>query len=133
MPILDVELVAETLSSDLVQRVADAAADVFETGPGRTWTRMRLLPPAHYAENHCEAAAPVFVSVLKADVGTEEDRARWAETLARALAGVCSTSVEHVHVLFLPGPVSNTSAAASATRCTRSDDRVSATSSTSRM
>ena len=110
MPILDVEaVVAEGQKLDplLAQRLADAAAAVFGSAPGRVWVRLHPLPAAHYAENggaaaDADAERPVFVTVLHAH--PPEGQARVSETalLTTALAQTIGRAAERVHVQYAP-------------------------------
>ena len=108
MPILDIEVVTEAgqgSSSGLAARLADAAAAVFKTPPGRTWVRLRSLPSSDYAEDAGGPPAgvrPVFVRVLKATLPASDVTAREAAALASALAGVLGWPVENVHILYEP-------------------------------
>lgn len=107
MPILDLTIVGELdagLREHAARRVADAAAVVFETGPGRCWARVRELDARDYAENGGPTEArPVFVSVLRADLPTPGPRAALASALAGGVAEALGRPAENVHVLFEPG------------------------------
>jgi len=67
MPILEVEVVlfdGEILDSNWSTEIADAAGEIFDLPPGRTWVRIRGLPRSHYAENDVNGSSelcPVFV------------------------------------------------------------------------
>jgi phenylpyruvate tautomerase PptA (4-oxalocrotonate tautomerase family) len=108
MPILDVEPVqaAHTaLDPTLAHRLADAAAAVFGSAPGRVWARLRLrpLPATQYAENGVVVAAdtlPVFVTVLHAQPPQGDARAQEAAALTAAIARVFGRADERVHVLY---------------------------------
>ncbi len=107
MPVLDVEIVArpdETLKEDLARRIADLAGEVFQTEPGRTWVKLRLLSAEQYAENGGppEGVYPVFVSVLKSQLPRQEEMAAEVSSLTRAIARACRRPQENVHVLYLP-------------------------------
>ncbi len=110
MPILDVEPVVgqgQTLDPALAQRLADAAAAVFGSAPGRVWVRLRPLPAAQYAENAGVAAdtdvePPVFVTVLHAHLPEGPARVREAAQLTAALAQITGRTVERVHVQYAP-------------------------------
>ncbi len=105
MPILEVELVRapdEVVAPELAATLADAAGRVFETGPGRTWVRLRTLEAQHYAENGGTGARPVFVSVLLADALPRETRALKARELADVVGAACNRAADRVHVLFEP-------------------------------
>jgi hypothetical protein len=108
MPILNVEIVGEVLSVEpqrLAQAIADAAGAIFESPPGRTWTRVRTLPSTHYAENHTDPASdrmPVFVSVLHRAPPTGLALEREVKALTHALALVLNRSTDLVHLEYLP-------------------------------
>jgi phenylpyruvate tautomerase PptA (4-oxalocrotonate tautomerase family) len=107
MPILEIEVVtADALADDLAQRLAEMAGEVFGSPPGRTWVRLRSLPPHQYAENctlQPEGHRAVFVAVLKAQPPSGAALASEARSLAEGVARVCGRSVENVHVLYEPG------------------------------
>jgi phenylpyruvate tautomerase PptA (4-oxalocrotonate tautomerase family) len=108
MPILDIELIAsdttEGLPANLIQSLADAAAQVFEVGPGRVWVKLRMLPSSHYAENGelPEGMQPVFVTVLKSRVpegnALEDEVTRLTKTIARVL----NHPKNNVHIFYEP-------------------------------
>jgi phenylpyruvate tautomerase PptA (4-oxalocrotonate tautomerase family) len=108
MPILDVEPVQAAHTAHdptLTQRLADAAAAVFGSAPGRVWVRLRPLPAAQYAENGVVVAAdeaPVFVTVLHAQPPHGDARTQEAAALTGAIARVFGWSDERVHVLYAP-------------------------------
>ena len=107
MPILDIEPVqaARTaIDPTLAQRLADGAAAVFGTAPGRVWVRLRPLPAAQYAENGVVVLAdtlPVFVTVLHAHPPQADARVQEAAALTSAVACVFGRSDECVHVLYV--------------------------------
>lgn len=102
VPILDLMLVAHTAPPGLAQAVADAAAGVLNTAPGRVWVRVHLLPPAHYAENGVAALEPLpaFVTVLHAHPPDGEARAAEALALAQAFAPLLQRPPERVHIEY---------------------------------
>jgi phenylpyruvate tautomerase PptA (4-oxalocrotonate tautomerase family) len=108
MPILEVEMIArpgERLSDDLAQRIADLAGKVFAAPAGSTWVKLRLLPAEHYAENGGGPPGgvyPVFVTVLKAQVPSQNVLAEEIKALAAAIALACARPQENVHILYLP-------------------------------
>ncbi|MEM1413496.1 MAG: RidA family protein [Myxococcota bacterium] len=106
MPILDLTIVGPLDAARrerAAQRVADAAAAAFETGPGRCWARLRELDASDYAENGGPTEArPVFVNVLRHDLPPPVERAALAATLARGVAEALGRPRENVHVLFEP-------------------------------
>lgn len=107
MPILDVEIVTrpgEQLPGDLAAAIAEQAAGVFGSPPQQTWVKLRALGPGMYAENGGapEGAAPVFVSVLRAQLPAPEPLAAEAAALTAAVAEACGRPAELVHVVYLP-------------------------------
>ena len=108
MPIVDVEIVGDgepATGSPSAAALADTLGGIFGTAPGRTWVRLRGLPPSAYAENGIEvssAGLPVFVTVLHAC--PPEGDARAAEVLAvtRAVADWARRDPQRVHVQYAP-------------------------------
>ena len=106
MPILDIEIVlrhGEILLPDLAARLAEAAGEIFGSSPGRTWVKLRSLPPEQYAEDGDgppPGVYPVFVSVLKAERPDGEMLRLEAGSLARAIGQVCNRPAENVHILY---------------------------------
>ena len=102
MPIIDIEFVGE-VSGELAQPLADAVAQAVPAPTSRTWVRLRHLPRTHYAEGGGgplePEVQPVFVSILKADLQTDELKGV-AARVAAAVAAVCERPVENVHILF---------------------------------
>ena len=95
MPILDVEIVQaadQQLSDTLAGEIADAAGEVFQTPPGRTWVRLRSLPRERYAENGGgppDGVLPVFVTVLKARKPDDSALAEEVVQLTQRIAQIC--------------------------------------------
>jgi phenylpyruvate tautomerase PptA (4-oxalocrotonate tautomerase family) len=108
MPILDVEFVVDdaiTAGSGLATALADAAGEVFDTPPGRTWVRLRRISSEDYAENKggpLGGVLPVFVTVLKARRPPPETLRAEIDRLTRAVARVLDRPAENVHVIYLP-------------------------------
>ncbi len=103
MPIVDVELVGETLvTADTTQRLADAVGEALASRPGGTWVRVRLLESSQYAENGGmpEGVQPVFVTVLERQRPTGQDLADRVSRVTAAVADVVGRDPENVHVLF---------------------------------
>lgn len=106
MPILTVELVAhpdQETPHDLATVIADRAAEVFGTGPGRTWVRLRILPLETYAENGIprdRLPRPVFVSVLKSDLPPPDQLERECAELAEQIGAACGRPPANVHVIY---------------------------------
>jgi len=108
MPILNVEIVSgNNERHDLAQLLADAAAEVFDTGPGHTWVKLRFLPQEQYAENGGQPSEikPVFVSVILGRYGELKERANTAAKLAMSFGCIMERPAENVHVLFEPEAV----------------------------
>ena len=108
MPLLDVEIVlsdCERVQPRWASQLADAAAEIFATAPGRTWVRLRELPEDQYGENGMQqqgAVCPVFVSILKAerpDAQQLQNEIRW---LTSAFARILDRPEANVHLLYLP-------------------------------
>ena len=106
MPILDVEIVTregEVLRPSLAREIASAAAAAIGSSAGSTWVRLHELPAHAYAEDgETGDVAPVFVSVLKARVPSDDDLVREVERLTAAVAGACERPRDSVHVLYEP-------------------------------
>lgn len=106
MPILQVEIVgtlAPRMRRGLARRLADAAAEVLGTPPGRTWVRVRRLARADYAENGGplpRGVRPVFVAVLQARPPRGRRLAQEVAALTAALARACGRPAEHVHLFY---------------------------------
>jgi phenylpyruvate tautomerase PptA (4-oxalocrotonate tautomerase family) len=108
MPILDIEIVApdstESLPADLTQSLADAAAQVFEVGPGRVWVKLRILPSTNYAENGGlpEGLQPVFITVLES--GVPDGRALKDEViqLTKTIAKILGRPESNIHIFYQP-------------------------------
>jgi phenylpyruvate tautomerase PptA (4-oxalocrotonate tautomerase family) len=108
MPILEVEIVQPDgvpMDPALAAGIADAAGEVFESAPMRTWVRLRALPLSQYAENGGgppQGVAPVFVTVLKAALPPPDRRQEEVRHLTQRIAVVCRRPAENVHVLYSP-------------------------------
>jgi phenylpyruvate tautomerase PptA (4-oxalocrotonate tautomerase family) len=108
MPILDIEIVASdstsSLPADLTQSLADATAQVFDVGPGRVWVKIRVIPPAHYAENGGlpEGMQPVFVTVLESKVPKGSELADKIAQLTEVIARVLNRPETNVHIFYEP-------------------------------
>lgn len=106
MPILEVTIVlkeGELLPPDLAARIAGEASSVFSASPGGTWVRLLTLDPARYAEDHGgppEGIAPVFVSVLKAEVQPHQELGAEVERLTSAVAAATGRSAANIHVVY---------------------------------
>ncbi len=109
MPIIDIERVmadgAEAAPRGLAQALADAAGRVFGSAPGRTWVRLRTLPPTAYAENDAvpgENSLPVFVTVMHAHPPAGDELIAQVAALTNALAAVLGCDPQRVHVQMAP-------------------------------
>ena len=104
MPLLEIELVGGQVAADAAQRIADAAAKVFEAAPQTTWVRVRTLAAGEYAENGGAepGVAPVFVTVRKRANPQGETLRAEARSLTEAVARVCGRPKEQVHVCYEP-------------------------------
>lgn len=108
MPIVDVELVyasEQDPPSVSAAALASSLGAVFDSPPGRTWVRVRLLPSAAYAENGCQLSAqqlPVFVTVLLAHGPAGEALAAQVRHVTQAVAHCLSRPPERVHVQYAP-------------------------------
>lgn len=106
MPILEVTVVLrenEALPEGLAAAIADAASSVFGSAPGRTWVRLNTLAAADYAEDGGgprEGVSPVFVSIIKAEIGDKEQIRREAEDLTEAIAASFRRPAENVHLIY---------------------------------
>lgn len=103
MPIVDIEQVADAgLEPGLARRLADRLGDVFGTGPGRTWVRLRRLEAEHYAENDVPdlMVRPVFVDVTLAEL--PDDLSELATRVCAAVADTTGCPEANVHVCFSP-------------------------------
>lgn len=111
MPIVNVEVVVgpgEFLAPDLAARLADRAGSIFQSPAGGTWVTVRALSLQHYAESGGgpeSGVRPVFVTVLKAERGSNEALAAEAKALTTAVAEACGRPAENVHVVYQPDGV----------------------------
>ena len=108
MPILDVEIVAPdstpSLPADLTQSLAEAAAQVFDSPPGRVWVKLRMIPSAEYAENGGTPpdVYPVFVTVLKSRVPERSVLEDEVTQLTEVIAMILERPVENIHIFYQP-------------------------------
>jgi len=108
MPILDIEIVApdstQGLPAELTQSLADEAAHVFGTPQGTVWVKVRIIPSAHYAEDHGkpEGVYPVFVTVLKSRASEGSTLEDEIYRLTNAIATVLSRPAANVHIFYQP-------------------------------
>jgi len=107
MPIIEIEIVnkiGESFPPDLAANLADEMGKVFASPAGGTWVRLRFLPRQQYGENGglTEIVNPVFVTVLKADLPSLEQRKLEAQEIAGIVANLCSRPQENVHIVYLP-------------------------------
>lgn len=108
MPIVDVEMVGthDRLPGGVpAASLASALGLLFGTPPGRTWVRLRLLPPDCYAENDAPlqpGSEPVFVTVLHARPPEGEARAAEARAITASVAACLGRDAGRVHVQYAP-------------------------------
>ena len=107
MPIVDIELVADDPDAGRgppLQALADELGDLFGSGPGGTWVKLRATDPAGYAENQTVggAFAPVFVNIVKHQLPDENERRREVAAVAEIVARTLDRPRENVHVLYAP-------------------------------
>ena len=115
MPILEVQMVIEhdeILPDGLPAALANATASIFGAAPGNTWVRLTTIPTSEYAEDGGglpEGVYPIFVSVLKARVGSPEQLQDEAARLTKAIAAVCKRPAENVHIIYEQGALGRVS------------------------
>ena len=105
MPILEIEIVGDsTPDKNLASRIALSSGKILETKPGHTWVKVRTLPTDSYAENEScfNEVKPVFVSVLLANLPSEDERARLATRLTEAVSAETGRPKDNVHLFFQP-------------------------------
>ena len=110
MPIVDIEVVtnpSETVAGkELLQSLADELGDLFGSGPGDTWIRLRSIDRRGYAENRTPidgSVRPTFVSVLRYELPDAAELRREMAGIAEAVARILGRPRENVHVLYSPG------------------------------
>ena len=110
MPIVDVEVVSATAESapPSVAALATALGRVFDSPPGHTWVRYRVLPVTCYAENDAPLSAgalPAFVTVLQARPPQGVELQAQVQAITQAVAAWLTCSSEQVHVGYAPAAV----------------------------
>jgi hypothetical protein len=103
VPIVNIEIIGgEEPTASTVQRLADEMGEVFNSGPGRTWIKIRRLSEAGYAENRRPGAArdyaPVFVDVARS--GRSRNQVAEARALAAIVAVLLERDRRHIHVKY---------------------------------
>ena len=103
MPIVNIEIIGgEEPTASTVQRLADEMGEVFNSGPGRTWIKIRRLSETGYAENRRPGAArdyaPVFVDVARS--GRSRNQVAEARALAAIVAVLLERDRRHIHVKY---------------------------------
>ena len=108
MPIVHVELVTEphaTLRVGLAQSLANAVGRTFNSPPGQTWVRLRLLAREHYAENESlldSTDLPVFVTVLKRALPERAALTVEIAALTSSIAKATGRNPASVHIEYAP-------------------------------
>lgn len=106
MPIVDVKIVAPAgavPAKGTAKQLAQALAVVFQAPEGRVWVRLEHLPEHKYAENGPgELVHPVFVTVLHADLPSQDALAEQALALSKAVSACLGREPEQVHVEYSP-------------------------------
>lgn len=108
MPILDIEIVLESdeqLNPDIAPQIADRTAEIFGSGPGGNFVKVRTLDRVHYAENGGgpqEGVYPVYVSVLKVKLPPATELQQEISGLTAAIAEVTARPEKNVHITYLP-------------------------------
>lgn len=108
MPILDIEIVPSdstfSLPANLTQSLADTAAKVFGSPPGRVWVKLRVISSVEYAENGGlpEGVYPVFVTVLKSKVHKRSALEIEINKLTEAIANILDRPKSNVHIFYQP-------------------------------
>jgi phenylpyruvate tautomerase PptA (4-oxalocrotonate tautomerase family) len=108
MPLIDVEIVlepGEALADGLAVSLADAIGATLAAPAGHTWVRLWPIEPGGYSEGSGvsgQTPAPVFVTVLQAQLPTEAKLEQRAAALAKAVARVCGRAPDAVHIVFRP-------------------------------
>lgn len=108
MAIVDIEVVIgegddACLKPEQTRSIADALGRVFETGPNRTWVKIRYLPSQQYAHNEAPqgvVALPVFVSILKNRPPAPDQMSGQVAAIARELAPIVGRPTTSIHVLY---------------------------------
>lgn len=110
MPIVDIEVVtnpSETVAGkEQLQSLADELGDLFGSGQGDTWIRLRSIDRRGYAENSTlvdGSVRPTFVSVLRYELPDAAELRREMAGIAEAVARILDRPRENVHVLYSPG------------------------------
>jgi phenylpyruvate tautomerase PptA (4-oxalocrotonate tautomerase family) len=110
MAVVEIELVVAhsmegELSGNQTSAVANTLAEIFGTGPNRTWVRFRYLPSNHYAQNGTydeSRELPVFIRILKNRPPQKEEMAEQMIAIARRLAPIIGRPAEFIHILYEP-------------------------------
>lgn len=107
MPIIDVEIIlrpSETIGKEMVSELANEIGDILRTQEGQTWVKVHELSADHYAENgeKSEGVYPIFISVMKSKLPTDEELQGEVEKITGAVAQICGRPSENVHVIYQP-------------------------------
>jgi phenylpyruvate tautomerase PptA (4-oxalocrotonate tautomerase family) len=108
MPNVDIELVTRTngtVAMGLAQSLADAVGRALDSPTGRTWVRLHVLAPEHYAENGSPPGMsdlPVFVTVLKHSTPAAPELEAEVSALTDVVATVLGRASSSVHIEYAP-------------------------------
>jgi phenylpyruvate tautomerase PptA (4-oxalocrotonate tautomerase family) len=107
MPILAIQIVlrpGERVSPEVAGELARRAGEIFGSPPAGTWVKVVPIAAGLYAENTPtpEDVYPVFVSVLKAEMPSEDALRAEVAQLTAAVAKICGRPSENTHVIYLP-------------------------------
>jgi phenylpyruvate tautomerase PptA (4-oxalocrotonate tautomerase family) len=107
MPLIEIEFIGDLppAPGDLARQLADALGEVFQSGRGQTWVRLRSLPTDQYAENgedHPLGAEAIFVSITNQNLPSATLHAHQANTIATVVATICQRSADRVHLIYEP-------------------------------
>lgn len=107
MPIVDIEIVLkpnEIVQSEIVEELADQLGEIFGSPKGTTWVKVHALAHDHYAESGGtpDGVFPVFVSILKSNLPTNDEMQKEVEMITGAVAQICGRPSENVHIIYLP-------------------------------
>jgi phenylpyruvate tautomerase PptA (4-oxalocrotonate tautomerase family) len=107
MPILNVEIVKrpnEHIDPKLATELANRTGEIFGSEPGNTWVTVHIIASENYAENisGSDDIFPVFVSILKAKLPSQDSLQAEVAKLTEVIAQICNRPQENVHIFYLP-------------------------------